>query len=208
MTIRGYHIKQRKGMSHWEPLLEEWLVAIERFCRVTNGNDAPYWYNERANVGILAGAAWRCGRVALEEFQYEKGYKNKPKWLGRADLWLASDSHEELIEAKFGWCSLKSNNGVMNKAQKVLDSAAKDACVSRKGDQDIVAIGVAFVPFFAKKRESKNLNALIEAAITDARMCNCHALAWCFPKHTRDAVSENGNFLPGIVLLANNVAHI
>lgn len=202
MTIRGYHVKQRKGIGHWEPILEEWLLGIERFCRVTGGDEAPYWYNERANIGVLAGAAWRCGRVALEEFQYEKGFKNKPKWLGRADLWLASDDHEELIEAKFKWCSLRSRSGIVNIANETLDLATLDAKKSRGGASQLKAIGVAFLPFYTKESDADKLAFLIERAISDLKTSNYYAMAWCFPRETRKAYSSKGNYLPGIAMLA------
>jgi len=205
MTIRGYHVKQRKGMGHWEPILEEWLLGIERFCRVTGGDEAPYWYNERSNIGVLAGAAWRCGRVALEEFQFVKGFKNKPKWLGRADLWIASDQHEELIEAKFKWCSLNSRNGIASVANDTLDLATSDAKKSRGGGLELKAIGVAFVPFYTKECEIEKLGSLIDSAISNLKTSNYHAMAWCFPRETRQSNSAKGNYLPGIVMLAKNV---
>ena len=35
-TIRGYHLKGKKGLNHWDALLEEWLLpAHERYCRIT-----------------------------------------------------------------------------------------------------------------------------------------------------------------------------
>ena len=76
-TIRGYKIINRKSMQHWASLLEEWLLVNERYCRVMKGEDAPFIYNERAHVGLLAGAAWRCGRISLEEFQCKKGLRNR-----------------------------------------------------------------------------------------------------------------------------------
>ena len=205
MTVRGYHVKQRKGMGHWEPILEEWLLGIERFCRVTGGDEAPYWYNERSNIGVLAGAAWRCGRVALEEFQYVKGFKNKPKWLGRADLWLASDDHKELVEAKFRWCSLRSRNGITNIANETLELAALDAKKTRGGDLTLKAIGVAFVPFYTKNVKIEELAILIESAISNLKSSDYHAIAWCFPRETRHSKSSQGNYLPGVAILAKNV---
>lgn len=207
MAISGHLIKNRKGMSHWENLLQEWKLAIEKFCRITEGYEAPYWYNERANVGTLAGAAWRSGLVALEEFHYIKGYKNKPKWLGRADLWLASDHHTELIEAKFAWCSLKSRNCITEKVQALLDLAEIDAKKSRGANIQTKAVGAAFVAFYIGKRESNNVDNLINEAIASIKDCNYHTLGWCFPKHTRTVLSENGNILPGIAILAKNVDH-
>ena len=56
-TYRGYVIKNRKGLKHWEPLLEEWLLCIERYCRIWKGGDAPYIHKERANIGLLSAAA-------------------------------------------------------------------------------------------------------------------------------------------------------
>lgn len=205
MAITGHHIKNKKGMSHWENLLQEWKLAIEKFCRITDGSEAPYWYNERANVGTLAGAAWRSGLVALEEFQYIKGYKNKPKWLGRADLWLASEHHTELIEAKFDWCSLKSRNCITKKVQALLDLAENDAKKSRGASSDIKATGAAFVAFYIGKREINNLDKLINEVIESVKNCNYHAIGWCFPKQTRNILSEKGNILPGVVILAKNV---
>lgn len=39
-TIRGYHLKGRKGLNHWDALLEEWLLAHERFCRICKDDPA------------------------------------------------------------------------------------------------------------------------------------------------------------------------
>jgi hypothetical protein len=87
-TYRGYVIKNRKGLKHWEPLLEEWLLCIERYCRIWKGGDAPYIHKERANIGLLSAAAWRCGWIALEEFRHEKG--------GRSGIRIADDAHADV----------------------------------------------------------------------------------------------------------------
>ena len=202
-TIRGYLLKQRKGLSHWEALLEEWLLAVERYCRIMGGDDAPYWYNERSNIGVLAGAAWRCGRIALEEFQYEKGYRNKPKWLGRADLWLASEELEELIEAKFKWISLRSRNGISEIVQDVLDNAVIDAKKSDGIGESGKVIASAFCPLYTKQKDINEIDELIEDVLEELFSSDYHAIAWCFPKETRKIVSE-GNILPGVVMVVKN----
>ncbi len=38
-SLRGYEIKGRKGLAHWSALLEEWLLAIERYCRIDTGKE-------------------------------------------------------------------------------------------------------------------------------------------------------------------------
>ena len=106
-TIRGYHLKGRKGLSHWNALLEEWLLAHERYCRIMKEHDAAHWYKETPNVSILCAAAWRCGRVALQEFRTEKKVQGQRR-IGRADLWICTDNDgkEEFIEAKHKFVSL------------------------------------------------------------------------------------------------------
>lgn len=155
-THRGYLIKNRKGLKHWDPLLEEWLLCIERYCRVAAGEDAPFIYTERANIGVLAGAAWRCGRMALEEFQYEKGYRNKKKWNGRADLYLASDSTEEMIEAKFGWLSLSTTRRVQDRIKATLNLAINDA-KETKGQAGPSCIAIAFLATWLPTKSCEKL---------------------------------------------------
>lgn len=204
LTFRGYSVKNRKGLKHWEALLEEWLLCIERYCRVAAGEDAPFIYTERANIGVLAGAAWRCGRMALEEFQYQKGYKNKEKWNGRADLYLASEDTEEMIEAKFGWLSLSSAARVKSRVQRVLSLAVKDAKKTKGGHTGTSCVAVAFLPAWLPTKHPEKLEPKIAAAIAALPATNCHAVAWCFPKEYRLVESSNGNYTPGVIMAVSN----
>src|SRR5690606_5499082 len=64
-------------------------------------DDVPYFYNERASLSVLCGAAWRSGYLALEEYVAIKGGESdKPN--GRIDLYIGQrDGDEEIcIEAK------------------------------------------------------------------------------------------------------------
>jgi len=203
-THRGYLIRNRKGLKHWEPLLEEWLLCIERYCRVAAGEDAPFIYTERANIGVLAGAAWRCGRIALEEFQYKKGYSNKEKWNGRADLYLASESTEEMIEAKFGWLWLSTPERVQARLNDVLARAAEDAKKTRGGHTGTSCIAVAFLPTWLSAKHPEKLEQQIESVIKCLPASNCHAVAWCFPKEYRHVESRIGNYLPGVIMAVFN----
>lgn len=203
-SIRGFYVKQRKGLSHWESLCEEWILANERYCRVMKGEDAPFVYTERALIGILSGAAWRCGRVALEEFQYEKGYKNKPKWNGRADLYMASEGHEELVEAKFKWVSLASK-AFCDAAQTVLSIAVEDAKKTRGGPDEMLAVGAAFIAVYLPAKKKDSMEEHIHSAISEiSKSSMIHAAAWCFPKEFRHSINENGYYCPGIIMVAAN----
>ena len=199
--IIGYMIKNER-FSHWESLIEEWHLAINRYCRITkNENDAPYWYNERANIGVLAGAAWRCGRVALEEFQNEKGNKSK-KWVGRADLWIGYENGQEIIEAKFKWLSLRSHDPV-NIAKSQLHLAHDDAISSRGSDASLLAIAVSFLPTYVPKKYYDDLEGLVNNLLKEMQHMDCGLIAWIFPKVMQEYVTENGNVCPGVILVAN-----
>lgn len=211
-TISNYVIKNKKNLGHWDALLEEWILSIERFCRITGG-DVPYWYNERANVGVLAAAAWRCGRIALEEFQYEKidvssneetDETIQKKWNGRCDLWISNERSAEIIEAKFKWLNMHSEK-MGEIAASRLEDAVNDAKNTR-GNDETKAIGVAFLPLYAKADKVGDTLAL-EKIITETIDSTCKLqadlVAWSFPKCLRNHIGEKyNNYLPGIILLA------
>lgn len=204
-SLRGYKIKGRKGMSHWACVLEEWMLAIERYTRIMGGEDAPYYYNERANISVLAGAAWKAGWVALEEFQSEKGYRNRAKTNGRTDLYFANETSEELIEAKFQWICMGSGK-LAEMVKEQMNLAVSDAKKSRANSKDVRSIGVGFFPVYKKNTRIDNVDELIGQTILEFDKQDYHAIAWCFPKEMRDHVAEtSGNLLPGIVMLAQNV---
>ena len=215
-TIANFKINS-KYMHHWNALIEEWILSIDRFSRITDG-DVPYWYNERANIGLLSAAAWRCGRIALEEFQYEKidvtsaeetDVILQKKWNGRCDLWICSDVSEEIIEAKFKWLNMRSKK-IADFATSCLESAVNDAKCT-KGNDEIEAIGVVFMPVYAKAEKVGDVEALEKLIfqtikVFSAKDFPADLVAWSFPKRLRDHIGEKyNNYLPGIVMLAKIV---
>ncbi len=208
LSHSGYKIQGRKGINHWHPLFEEWLLCVERYCRVAAGEDAPFIYNERANIGLLAGAAWRSGRTALEEFQYRKGHKNRKKWNGRADLYISCDEREEIIEAKFGWLSLVNPDSASDRIEEVMRLAVKDALVTQGGAKDLTSLAVAFLPAWQKAGDPRQLEDHIAETLKQSKFANVHGIGWCFPKHYRSVVSEKGNLTPGIIMAVSNTAYV
>jgi hypothetical protein len=217
-TIANYLIKNKRKIGHWSALLEEWILSIERFCRITDG-DAPYWYNERANIGILAAAAWRCGRIALEEFQHHKidaslddeqlDQEQNTRY-GRCDLWISDDRKAEIIEAKFRWLNMLSNK-MDELAGSCLKAAVLDAKSTVKVRPDIIrGIGVAFLPTYAKSEkvgDENDLEKVIFNSISSVcKNTDSDIVAWCFPKLLRKHVGEKyNNYLPGTILIAKTV---
>jgi hypothetical protein len=206
---RGYAIKgkSRGKLKHWSSLLDEWSANIERYMKFTGG-DVPYWYKERANVSILAGAAWRSGFIALQEFEAEKQTpegkstdQTADTWKGRCDLYIGSATNQhDLVEAKYKWLSLNSNSFV-ERANKLVDKALADAQDSKCGS-DISSVGVAFIPVYAHSKHTETIDALIQKNLEQVATIDLDAYAWCFPPSMRQHILDDDYINPGILLLA------
>lgn len=204
-TISDMRLSDRSPLAHWRPMIAEWLKTVERYCSVLKGDDAPYVYTERANTGILASAAWLSGYVALEEFQSPKGLRNKFKTSGRVDLYLASNEFEEIVEAKQSWISLgMSGNRQVDHARKKLNNAVDDARLSRAGDAELACTGVAFLSGYLSDKRKDKLEQFIHGTVETFRNADFPLVAWCFPKEVRALANDNGEMLPGIILVASN----
>jgi len=207
--IRG--VSTGEKLQHWEVLLEEWCFLIERYCRITNGEEYPFAFTERANVGILSGAAWRTGRIALEEFQDEKCKNGQKGQYGRVDLWMSGDEMHypesgEFIEAKYKEIKLFEKN---ENLEPVLKAAYKDAKDSQNKDSEIDAIGVAFFPLWVNKSNfysQKDQLSCLGTFIEKIKNIDSDAMAFCFPQQCLNSeANDKGNIYPGIVLLAKKV---
>ena len=111
--------------------------------------DSAYWYTEIPNVSILNAAAWRCGRIALQEFKTEKKVRGEEPWVGRKDLWICTDSDdkEEFIEAKHEFVPLsgaKEKNGLPTKIKKSMDKARSAARAAKALQPGVTALAVVF----------------------------------------------------------------
>lgn len=218
-TISGYHIKQKRGISHWSSVLEEWILIIDRYCRVFDGSDAPYFYTELANVGLLASAAWRSGNIALQEFQSTKGIKYRPKWNGRVDLYLRhNQAQEEVLEAKLLNISMDAHKDLVTTVAEEMKKAVEDVKHS-KINMDLTGLGAVFV---VPNLTINNANKRIDLEETSGDWItewieellagnDYHAAAWCFPKEMRNYLQSddpdifNDNYAyPGVVLLIKN----
>lgn len=90
-----------------EILFKAWIKAVERYTNA-NDRDNPWWYNERASLSVLAGAAWTLKNWhALEEFSTQKRLRTLDSGVdsgslrhGRCDLYIQSPETSFAIEAK------------------------------------------------------------------------------------------------------------
>jgi hypothetical protein len=215
-TITGFRLRdtKRNPFHEWHALLEEWPLVIDRFARVTEG-DAPYWYTERTNCGVIAAAAWRAGMVALEEYQVKKTAASEtaaPKMShatrnGRCDLWIGSDTASLAIEAKHKWRDLSSVK-LIPLSLDVLKLAVSNA-KETKGDSKDPTAGIAFIPLYIKRKKAPTetelteiLNKIAVTFETSSSLARTDLVAWCFPHAMRGHTDEKTkNALPGILML-------
>ena len=126
-----------------EPVLSTWL-ELNRYCVQNWEEDVPWRYNERATLSYFAGAIWRSGGFALEEYSTQKSksvgaeYSKK----GRGDLWFELGCREYDVEAKFCRVLLTDPFKPEIEINKCINKAVADISVSRQYD-DRLGCGLA-----------------------------------------------------------------
>lgn len=132
--------KMIKGVKVWgndeeiETLLTAWVKAVERYTSA-NEYDNPWWYNERASLSVLAGAAWTLKDWhALEEFSTQKRYRTLQPGVdagslrtGRCDLYVQSPETSYAIEAKQAVQSIGSRSDGDTYAARAMRKAWEDS---------------------------------------------------------------------------------
>ena len=200
--MNGQSIKIQK-FSYLSPVLNEWIKCVNYYVDLFNADDLPYWYNERANVGILAGAAWKAGFVALEEYQTEKISSEGECIKGRNDIYISNADHHACIEAKVIFPDISENN--CNKLiNSGLANAVSDAREVAEDAEDIDKLGIVFIaPYSGNKNKAsdKEVMAFIEL-IENHR---APIKAWCFHNNAQKPMSHDDRYYPGVAMLMEQV---
>jgi len=159
-----------------------------------NTPDAPYFYSERANIGVLSAAAWRAGWVSLEEFNIKKHLTKR----GRCDLWFwpldKNEEEDEYVEAKLEW--------KFGKVSNMLDKAKEDVKKLRlSNNYKHLLIGLVFYCPMIKRQPKINIDSKINEIINLKKSIDWDVVAWSFPKESR-GLRIGAFYYPGIVLFA------
>lgn len=140
---------------------------IECFTDDGGTYDVGYFYNERANIGFLAAAAWReKGWVALEEFRSDKKHRLEKGKLskGRGDLYVGLRTSKNQIatmsiEAKQCWVGtgkqLLSSLNPKSKSSPLSKAIDDVKYVTNDADYSVAAV---FVTVSLKANEKYNHN--------------------------------------------------
>jgi len=171
--------------------------------------DAPWWYNERASVSLLAGAAWLADGWAFEEFAIRKG-RTRSRRKGRGDLWfkVRSDSHYYIVEAKQIYPSIGAKARaplpiMLDTLHEACDEASE---IDEEGMSRPRRIGLVFVvPYVRKLKEVESRVAeFLKMAKMEknGKLKDC-AMAWVF-RHPHQGIpydEEEECFYPGVLMM-------
>ncbi len=217
----GFEIRQFPGRAFLMQAFRQWTANIFDYMEVhstrsmTACHDAPYAYNERVNVSLLAAAFWRSGGVAIQDYAgARRGKKRAEIDLFASGFGAKSDLN---FEAKMAWPTLREKKTRRwTIAKRKLDSATNDAkkITGVEGSR----IGLAIIcprVFIPKNSQVRSRSKLVEEFcesilefVRDRSEIECDAVAWAFPKRGRRFWAwdkKERHFFPGVILLMRRV---
>lgn len=205
-------------------LLNAWVAAIERYTGQYGDN--PWWYNERATLSILAGAAWTLdGWIALEEFSTSKrlralepGVDHGDKLRqGRCDLYVRSPELSFVFEAKQANQPIGKRADGYSYAYKAMRAAWHDIGDIQSGEADLRFAATFVVPYIPLSEvrpqggkpgevcEQKVMGFLKHWLTTHMECLGKNAkyqdFAFIFPNLGSPEYCTKGRHYPGVVLM-------
>lgn len=201
----GVRFRDGSDLRQLEPVLKNWVNAVEEYTTAFEG-DACWWYTERANVGVLAGAAWRTkGWLALEEFSTLKRDDRGELRNGRCDLYLLNKDEGGLsfaFEAK----QAQQNMGArtfesLGRVEKKLAGAWSDTGKLRRSEAQ-KRVATCFVVPKMPVSQVGGIDGALKSWLDEVENeVSWDALAWVFPEEARRLQRAGGKVFPGVVLL-------
>ncbi|MEL7629211.1 hypothetical protein AAGW04_09430 [Pectobacterium aroidearum] len=197
--------------SFIEQLLNGWIQANQRYVDLLGKKDCCWWYNERTNVSVLAGAAWSLGWAAIEEYPSNKRMKgclqeNTDTSKGRVDLYITNKNDDVAIEAKHAWYNLDNINESNAITNFKMDEARSDA--NRLIGQAGRHFSATFVVFYTKINSQEiiteeYIEQLIDGAIPNDRR-ECVSYAYLIDQQFMFK-NELGYYYPSVALILEKV---
>lgn len=201
-TISGIHQHKLRCLT---PVLKKWIILNKNIAEAWANNDVPWWYGERACLSVFAGAIWKVGGIAFEEYSFEKRNKVHGKRIvnGRNDLYFELNGEEYIVEAKyssFGASRLKI--GAPGNIQDCLEKARRDIrkCPHSTGQR---RLGIAFVRPYFTMHQKHAVSKKIKKWVENLQKLDYSCAAWVFPKGSR--CFKGNYYAPGIAVLIKEV---
>ncbi len=192
---------ENKQLEFLRKPLEYWIKNIDNYVKIFDGDDLPYWFNERANVGVLAAAAWQADFVSLEEHQVDKISSESTSKKGRNDLYISSEEEQLYIEAKVVFPNIANINRLKKSIDLRMDKAIAD---TKKLEEDLPKATLVFIAPYSKDKKMANTDEIdnFKSLIMNH---SSPVKAWAFPKMKKPPVSHDGKYYPGVALIMTDV---
>ena len=183
----------RRTSHGFEPaarqLLDGWIEATTKYCDAMEGREAPFFFNERANISMLAAACWLKGGIALEEYSAPKFAEERDS-NGRCDLYVFLAGENIEIEAKSVKRRLPVNAASLALHLRTkLDEAIEDAKKLppqksfRRAACAFYALRVEASRYASREQlEEKFAGELSRYKEGLMALEQCSAVAWCVPR--------------------------
>jgi hypothetical protein len=212
----GVTISDRESfeLHHLRPLLEAWIKAVMRYCRLQGFQDNPWWVNERGNLSILAGAAWTMtGWAALAGSPARKlsGKECAAATTERFNLYVCSRYRRYAFEAAQARQSL-GEGGDADAVQEALRQAWTDAGNLDVAEEDY-GIAATFVVPRVVQADSPRTSREVRELVVDwlagnpfefegrPHASSPDALAYVFPGDLLDSTNRLAQWpFPGVAL--------
>lgn len=192
--------KDKKKFDKIKPIFEEWLKLNRDYIELTESGDNLYWYNERSNISALAGAVWRRGGFAQEEFSSEKGEKSERK-MGRVDLYFHFQGLDVICEAKHLFLYMPENNRkcLKTKIKDSLANAFEDVKTTTAAtDYHDFGLALSFiVPYYLNEKNVEDTVIELDNVLSDLD-CSFYV---SFKTTTEDIINENDGVYNSVILV-------
>jgi hypothetical protein len=189
------------------PVLKKWIVVNETYNKSEKWRDAIWWCNERANIGAFAAAVWLSGGVALEEYITRKKHKGSER-AGRCDLSFRFTKNGDKFACEAKYLLLPLGGTLENKIKRQIEGniakAVKDARKLDKSEGRKLAFCFIVPRFSPTKKRPAIKRALIKLTSMLQEM-RLDAIAWFFPKRTKDLRWTTNVCCPGVMLVVKTV---
>ncbi|MEI8282603.1 MAG: hypothetical protein WCG75_09385 [Armatimonadota bacterium] len=199
---------QEGPLPELKPVLKKWILISNEYVHRSQGNDASWWFNERASLSTVSAATWLAKGIAVEEYTTTKRLipdKGKPKKSdrGRCDLYISVRSgkrdHYFVIEAKPCWPDLTSTR-YPGEIAAGIEAARED--VRHTNAEESRRLGLLLVSPVIPKGAERNTETLLEGFIEEIRSHEDCAVAWTFPGEARRLYSKkHREYYPGAAIL-------
>ena len=199
-------IKTTARLRCLRPILRKWIALNRQLsARWSSVGDAPWWYNERALISVLAGAVWKSGGYAFEEYSETKRGEKRP-YSGRIDLEFIAGQYEFRAEVKQCWPAATARRDRTDYVRGFMEKAKAD--VRRCPPNGTRRIAIVFgVPYLAQHRKAEiddRIEWLVDQATEIQADIKADAVAWTFPS-LRRLPTYQGSVCPGIIVWIKEV---